>query len=227
MRLYAVPSILVLISLPGFAQTASISGVVTGDDGKLLGAAVTINGVLPLRASGRAESGANGAFTISNLPAGNYQICADVTGGGYLDPCAWEPILPKVQLAAGQALTGYQLIVKTGTFLQVRVNDAAGVLSAAASSPSAATAAPSLLLGVFTTRHLFQPLAVVARDAGGVSQQGTIPQGVPVSLHISGQGVQITGSTGASLSAAGSLTTVQSSGATPQTVTLTVTPAKP
>ena len=76
MRLYPIPFILVLISIPGFAQTASISGIVTGDDGRLLAAVVTVNGVVPLPAFGRAESGANGTFTIGNLSPGSYHICA-------------------------------------------------------------------------------------------------------------------------------------------------------
>jgi hypothetical protein len=228
MRLYAIPFIL-LISLPAFAQTASISGVVTGDDGKSLAAVVTVNGVVPLRASGHAESSANGAFTVGNLPAGTYHVCADIKGGGYLDPCAWEPITPTVQVAAGQTVTGYRLTAKKGTLLQVRVNDPAGVLSASSPPQTGKAAAPQLLVGVFTTRHLFQPLVVAAKDATGMSQQGTVPQGVPVSLHVSGKGVQITDSKGASVNASGALSTVQPNGLTLPTVTLTVsaTPAKP
>jgi hypothetical protein len=225
MRLYPIPFILVLISIPGFAQTASISGIVTGDDGRLLAAVVTVNGVVPLRAFGRAESGANGTFTIGNLSPGSYHICADVKGGGYLDPCAWEPILPTVQVAVGQTLSSYRLIAKKGTQLQVRVNDPAGVLSATSSSQSGKAAAPQLLVGVFTTRHMFQPLVVAAKDATGMTQQGTVPQGIPVSLHVSGQGVQITDGKGASLNSAGTLSTVQPNGVTLPTITLTVTAA--
>src|ERR1035438_3298236 len=160
MRLYPIPSILVLISIPGFAQTASISGIVTGDDGKSLAAVVTVNGVVPLPAFGRAESGTDGTFTIGNLSPGIYYICADVKGGGYLDPCAGEPIVPTVQVAAGQTLNSYRLIAKKGISLQVRVNDPAGVLSATPSSQTGKAIAPQLLVGVFTTRHLFQPLMI-------------------------------------------------------------------
>ena len=72
---------------------------------------------------------------------------------------------------------------------------------------------------------MFEPLVVAAKDATGMTQQGTVPQGIPVSLHVSGQGVQITDGKGASLNSAGTLSTVQPNGVTLPTITLTVTAA--
>jgi hypothetical protein len=85
-----------------FAQggPASISGIIIGDDGKVLASVVTMHRTSGPAAGGRAEAGADGAFTITNLPAGAYRICADVKGGGYLDPCAWGPELSSIWLTA-------------------------------------------------------------------------------------------------------------------------------
>jgi hypothetical protein len=176
----------------------SIAGTVAGDDSQTLAVMVTLNGVPPLRSSGSAKSGANGAFTISNLAAGTYHICVESGGVGYLDPCAWDPILPTVQIAAGQSLTGYRMTVKRGTALQVRINDAAGALSASAQQP-AGKAPPTLLLGVFTTRGLFHLLATTGKDAAGFNQQVTVQQNASVRLHVSGQGLQITDANGAAV----------------------------
>lgn len=104
---------LVATSLAG-QSLGSISGTLTGNDGKPLAAQVTANGVPPLRSSGNAKSGANGSFTISNLSPGAYNLCAEVGSAGYLDPCVWEPIPIVVRIAAGQALTGYQVVAKLG-----------------------------------------------------------------------------------------------------------------
>ena len=217
------------IAISGYAQTASISGTVVGDDGKPLRAAVTVNGVVPLRAAGRAESGADGTFSVTNLLPGAYNICVDVRGGGYLDPCAWEPVLAKVQLSGGQALSGYHASVKKGAALFVRVNDPTGLLNAI-SIPNgiSAIAVPKLLVGIFTARGLFQPLVISSKDITGTTQQATVAQGVPSSLFVSGQGIQVTDSAGAAWNI-GAQGKVQATGTTAPSVTLNITaaPTKP
>jgi hypothetical protein len=134
---------------------------------------ITANGVPPLRGSGTTTSSANGSFTITNLPPGKYELCAQVGNAGYLDPCAWQFMPVTAQVPAG-ALTGYQLVVKLGTPLQVRINDPAGILTASVSPTSAApsaipTAAGSgLLVGVVSTRGFLQarpPLAWIQEEA--------------------------------------------------------------
>jgi hypothetical protein len=204
----------------------SIAGTVSGDDGQALAVVVTVNGVPPFRSSGSAKSGANGAFTINNLAAGTYHICVESGGAGYLDPCAWEPILPTAQIAAGQALTGYRLTVKRGTALKVRINDAAGALNASApqASQAAGKAPPTLLLGVFTDRGLFHLLATTGKDAAGFDRQVTVPQNASVRLHVSGQGLQITDATGAAVNPG--VTTVTSGAGPPAPIVFTVS-AKP
>jgi hypothetical protein len=189
---------LVLASGVAFAQApGSISGTLAGDDGKPLAALVTAFAIPPVHPSSSAKSGTNGAFTIGNLAPGTYQLCAETGAAGYLDPCAWEPIPPTTQIAAGQVLAGYRLTAKKGTPLQVRVIDAAGLLTASPSLP--AGKGPSLVLGVFTTNSLFHLLATTGKDAAGIHQQVTVPQNASVRLHISGQGLQIANSSGSAV----------------------------
>src|SRR6266496_1974453 len=91
MRLYAIPFILLLSSLSGLAQTGSVSGSVLDDAGKAKpGVWVTAvrTTVPPARAT--AATNQNGAFLLPGLPPGAYRICAQVPGGGYLDPCEWS-----------------------------------------------------------------------------------------------------------------------------------------
>src|ERR1700682_1271979 len=174
----------------------SIGGTVVGDDGALLAASVTANRSGQPPASGRAIAGPGGAFTIANLPAGTYSLCAAVKGRGYLDPCTWSPFAPTVQVGPGQTVKGFRLIVKKGAIVQVRLSDAAGALSAVA---AAKQTAPHALVGIWTARRLFEPLVLTGKDATGRNHEGTIPLNTPVPLHISGKGVEITDAAGVRL----------------------------
>ena len=222
----------VLLSLAGsaFPQTAltgTISGQVIGTDARPLMAGIVANGVGGARASGRAQSDKTGSFTIRNLPAGTYMLCADVPGGGYLDPCAWESVLPTAQVNAGQTTAGYRLLLKQGGRLQVRVNDPAGLLvPAAAARPASNQVVPHILIGVMTARRLFQPLEVVSTDAAGRTQERTVPFNTPVVLHVRGNGVQVKDDKGADMALAGGVSTVSVAANAPATtITFTVSNA--
>ncbi len=206
-------------------STGKISGVVLGDDGKLLAAVVTAHKMGMPAAGGRADSAGDGSFTISGLPAGTYGLCAAVKGGGYLDPCAWSPVIPSVQLDAGKAVTGFQLKVAKGDVLQVRVNDQSQALE---SSAAPGKSAPHLIVTVITERHIFQPLSITSKDSGGRNHEGTIPFDKDVSLLLQGKGVQITDAAGASIDPNGTTVTVRHPSGKPQLpLTFSVTPAKP
>jgi hypothetical protein len=203
----------------------SVAGTVVGDDGTMLAASVTAIRTGQPPASGRAIAGPDGAFTIANLPAGTYSLCASVKGRGYLDPCTWSPVAPTVQVGPGQTVTGFRLIVKKGAIVQVRLNDAAGALSAVAAPNQAA---PHVLVGILTARRLFEPLVLTGKDPTGRTHEGTIPLNTPVHLHISGKGVEITDAAGVKLDPKGSSVTLQqATSAVPQILTFNVTGAKP
>ena len=206
-------------------STGKISGVVIGDDGKLLAAVVTAHKMGMPAASGRADAAADGSFTISGLPAGTYGLCAAFQGGGYLDPCAWSPVIPSVQLDAGKAVTGFHLKVTKGDVLQVRVNDQSHVLETSAAPGKSAA---HVLVSVITERHIFQPLSLTSKDSSGRNHEGTIPFDKDVSLQLQGKGVQITDAAGASIDPNGTTFTVRHpSGNSPQLpLTFSVTPAK-
>lgn len=214
-----------------FAQpSGQLSGVVVGDDGQPLVAVVVANRAGTPPASGHAESAVDGSFSISGLSPGVYDLCASVKGGGYLDPCAWSPELPTARIAAGQATTGYRLVLKKGSKLQVRVNDLTKVLE---SPPASGKSAPHLIIGVMTERHLFQPLMVTSKDATGRNQEGTVPSDKAVSLHVVGRDVDVQDTNGAKVDITGSTTTINPVGTNAATTngsphaTFNVSPKQP
>jgi hypothetical protein len=215
----------VIPSIPA-QNTGKISGVVIGDDGRLLAGVVTAHRMGMPAANGRADAAADGSFAISGLPAGTYGLCAAVKAGGYLDPCAWSAVIPSVQVDAGKDVTGFHLKVAKGDVLQVRVNDQ---LQALESSAAPGKVAPHVIVSVITERHIFQPLSVTGMDAGGRNHEGTIPFDKDVSLHLAGKGVEIKDAAGASIDSDGTTITVRHhSGNAPQLpLTFSVTPAKP
>jgi hypothetical protein len=204
----------------------AISGVVAGEDGKPLVAIVTISRAGTFAWRGRAESKSDGSFSIANLPPGTYEFCAAVNGDVYLDPCNWSAKLPQVELVSGKNVDGYRLILQKGTTLTVRLNDPHQVLGA---TPLPGKVAPHVIVGIFTDRHLFHPLGVIAKDKQGESRQGSIPLGRNVSVYLRGKDVDLTDATGTSVDLDGATVAIQSALGSAQLlpVVFNVNPKKP
>lgn len=208
------------------AQTATgtISGTVVGSDGAPISAVVTANRIGLPPATGHADSAPNGSFYISGLADGTYSLCATDRRRQYLDPCAWSAQEPSVKISGAQAVTGLKLVLEKGSLLQVRLNDPTQVLESTAKG--AASPKPHVITGVFTDRRTFQPLSTVGKDASGRDQQTVIPFDRPVSLHLVGRGVSVTGASGQPLDVehGSSQSVTHLSGGSPQPLTFTVQP---
>jgi hypothetical protein len=201
---------LVVALVAGADYAQSLSGKVIGSNGQPVGAAVVIasrTSSVPWTNS-RTSTAANGSFSFSSLIPGTYQFCVQVLAGGYLDPCDWSPTPPTTTIAAGSAVTGYELNITAGSLLQIEVTDPNNIASAAA-SPSA----PALLaLGVHFPRGIFKHAIFRSKDATGINHfDVTIPFDTPVSLEILNSSLQVTQ---ANATVAASINVVHSSTAT-------------
>jgi hypothetical protein len=77
--------------------------------------------------------------------------------------------------------------------------------------------APHLILGLLTDRHLFLPMGVAAKDAGGRNYQGTVPLDRDATLHLVGKALQLNSATGAPIDLNGtSINVPHPSGSAPQ-----------
>src|SRR6266496_1508919 len=116
----------------------SVSGIVQidGPAAGLRVTAVRLNSAPPVVIA--TATNAQGAFTLSNIPDGIYEICAE---GDKNYPnscyCVPPPLHPRATVSGGQAVTGVQLRLKKAATVHVRLNDANNTLQAARSDGSA------------------------------------------------------------------------------------------
>jgi hypothetical protein len=183
--------------------TGSVRGTVTSDKGKALVAVVTAAKMTAPAASGRAQSAPDGSFGFDNLPAGEYALCAQVPGGGFVDSCHWSPVPQTVTVKGGQSITGVQIRVATGSVLHIRLNDPGELLEAKGGIE------PHVMMGVVNSRGLFQPTFLAAKDPAGRNHEVTIPLDTPLKFHIFSKHVRINDENGVPVDSAGSTFAIQ------------------
>jgi hypothetical protein len=141
--------------------------------------------------SSRVSSDSTGAFLVPNLPPGDYEICGEHPSVALLNPCKWSTP-PRVTISAG-AESIPSVVLKRGVFLNVRVNDATGLLSSAAFNP---VTAPDLIVGVVYGTGAFLAATVSRIDGSGRDYQMAIPYSVPLQLSVTSRHVAVADSQG-------------------------------
>ena len=101
----------------------NISGVLTAEDGAPVSATIRArkSNPYPPSLSVRVTTTSGGAFQIFGLTSGPWELCASVSGGGYLDPCIWGGSGVPVYVQAGKMTTGVAIQVKKASPLHVRI----------------------------------------------------------------------------------------------------------
>ncbi len=205
----AFPILLFAVAVAsGQSPTGSIQGVLldSGTQRPVPAAVVIANraGVPPFTRNTR--SGADGAFQIQGLPAGDYRLCVQVEGDQYLDPCQWSTGLTTVTLPAGQAASGISLRVTAASVLYIQAQDPQNILS----QKTADGRPPDLSVGVWGANGLYYP----AHRAGsltagenplpgmpGHSYQLAVPRDTALQLQIASHDLRLGDAAGAALPA--------------------------
>jgi hypothetical protein len=149
----------------------SVSGAVLSDDGRTVASAnvrlnrvpryirdrawrvVLAQGEVKHEAVTRTDSA--GRFSVADLPAGTYRLCADAPGTGFLNSCQWNPEV-LVRVTAGQASSAPVIRLQRGVQVRVEVEDLAQLLRIDRSTRNAT-------LGLRGVNGAFYPFEV-ARD---------------------------------------------------------------
>jgi hypothetical protein len=177
------------------ANSASISGSVQDDSGNVLaGATVEIHRIREstrdrfghvtsegLAFSAATQTGADGGFRLSGVPAGGHFICAYPAVSGYLSNCEWNTIAQRTEIADGAQLTNRSLVLRKGTIVQIVADDPSGLVK----PPSGLVAKPSghyFFPSVKNAEGYFSSARFTGDTGSQHTYSVTIPKNVTVEL---------------------------------------------
>lgn len=226
-----------LIASSAFAQSTangSLSGSVQDSQGgaSLAGAQiryrkviqqVKVHGVMlpapgETTAGGQLSADAGGAFSLANLPAGTYMLCASVPSSPYLDPCVWRQAVP-VAVSSG-ADASVTMSLQKGVYLNVRINDPLGLLPQSVDGPFTPH---KLLVGVTYANGAYQGATNTSVDSAGRNYRLIIPAGVPFRLWLYSGSVTLADTAGNQVGTSGAQVSFQAAGGQDQAFTFKVT----
>lgn len=211
------------------AQTNSagmITGSLTGNDGtSIVGGYVTLQLRAPYlkglpQTHWSAVTGAGGSFQFGRLSQGSYELCAQVPGSAWLNPCEWGLQPPVVVLSSTQRVASVTMVLTGGAVVPIRVNDPAQLLP----QNEGKTPGAHLLIGLTNDAAVFRPAPVISQDAAGRNQQIVIPFNHPVNLSVYSSFFQLASTNGVPLPrTAATIPIAVSLGQQPVAITLLVT----
>lgn len=138
----------------------------------------------------------DGSYTISRVPPGTYRICVQLPADSLLHSCLWNTgPEATVAVSGSQTANAPAVVAKKGRLLEVKVNDAQGLLDASERSKEFTYVQPTVIGG---------PIGGLPMISSGRSRNGRdfallIPADVPVNLLVRGRGVRVTDSRGAAV----------------------------
>jgi hypothetical protein len=180
------------------AQTSGqVSGVVL--DGKKGVAKARVQAVLvvdPRRGAANpavfTQTDAAGTFQFTDLSQGSYRICVDVPDGDLLDPCDWSESPVTLDVKADQTVTGIQVKLERGVWVEVRIDDDKRTFRAVEAPGTGAT----VLVGVYGPDEQYLPAREVREDGQGRTYRMLVPDDTPVRVFTRGLQVTLTDDVG-------------------------------
>ena len=107
--------------------------------------------------SGAVETGHDGVFLISGLPAGDYYLCALGTRPEHIRSCSWSARPVHVRLTSAAPTQSVELMIRSGTIVRLMVRDPNGRLARGA----------SFRASTLSDRGHVEPFELDQRDSSG------------------------------------------------------------
>jgi hypothetical protein len=189
----ALASLLAPHSPAATTTAAVVKGSVVDDSGNpVAGARVFINSAPPATAphfaappvvTGRQAamiaSDSTGAFSVGNLPPGQYIACAEAPAPGLLDPCLWAASAPTFAVTAGQPTAPVTVVLATGAILPIHIDDPMALLT-----PVTGPFDLNLQVHIVTSTGQHYMARIQSSTTGGRNLAMTIPFGTPVTVLV-------------------------------------------
>ena len=185
------------------APSGRITGALSDPAGKALpNAIVTYTREYPKQgdpspARGVAATGSAGEFSFTGLMAGRYLLCGVASPELELVPnCDWTYAPPAVTLTNGQAASGVKIVLEKGSRVEVRLDDAGGLLP----HPVDGGGSGKVHVGLRGSDGMMHTPQIHSLDRGGHTYSAIVPHGRPVAVHVIGQGLRVSDDKGAEVS---------------------------
>ena len=188
---------------PAQTTLGTISGNVYGPDGKgLAGTKVWANIVskvprpvdrTPVVPVLNTISEADGSFKISEIPPGDYVLCAGNATLAILNLCGWGGAI-LFKMTSGLHVSGQSIHLAGGAVLQVHLDDPAGLLAANAHKPEA-----GLIIGL-AGPHGFVPLPAIGSTVTSRDYKMLVPFNTTLNLIVSTRYFRLTDAKGVAIS---------------------------
>ena len=124
-----------------------------------------------------AYTAADGSYTIGGIPPGNAQVCAQLPGSDYLDPCNSGVAIASTPVASNQTVSIPVQMAK-GYRLKIHVDDKNGLLS----KYEGASAAAHLAIVVRAGNRFFSPTRITGSNANGRDEEVLVPYSIPLQV---------------------------------------------
>jgi hypothetical protein len=190
--------------LQGQGPAGRVEGKIVTEDGQPVKGAYLVASQRPgsqgpvARKKG-AASGADGSFSVQDVPPGIYTLCTQASDKELLDPCRWSAAPPSVTVGAGQTVTGLEIRLKQGVTLRVSITDPSKHLAA----HEGKTAGAHLLVGVFTADGVFHAAPKVTGGAAARVYSLVVPADTPLELSVYSKFFQLSDEKGTAVASAG------------------------
>ena len=183
-------ALILLVGALMFAQQATpvppawtVSGIVQGTDGSAISGAVVSLTALPPHQRSRlrawsAVTGRDGFFSFQALYPGQFQVCAQVPGTAWLDPCRWGLKALVVTLSDKQPTVSSILVIEKGAMVPVRISDPSALLD----KNEGITSGAHLLLGLSNDRGAWEPATLGTKDSAGRTYLVVVPFDRPIKV---------------------------------------------